>query len=304
MSDFDPNFIPTVDLTDGDVEVNDGVFDQYLGDSETVVNDGIGDYFAPGAGTGDLNGLNLSDLTKLFNSSPNLVKLLGAAGIGSLANNILGSGSSGPGGYKGGIPTLTASRQMLPIPATMTNAAGQTVARRPGSGGVTYFSPMQYLKPAKTEAAEDAKVGTQVVAPTAPVETDVMGTMGGPGYDPVTGKMDLGSAGRKYSGTYAMGGMTHGGISSLGGYSDGGRLLRGPGNGTSDDIPATIGDRQPARLSDGEFVIPARIVSELGNGSTEAGARKLYAMMDRIKKARSKAKNIAADTKSDKHLPA
>jgi hypothetical protein len=98
--------------------------------------------------------------------------------------------------------------------------------------------------------------------------------------------------------------MASGGIANLGGYSDGGRLLRGPGDGVSDSIPAMIGKRQPARLADGEFVIPARIVSELGNGSTEAGARKLYAMMDRIKKARRKAKNIAADTKSDKHLPA
>jgi hypothetical protein len=73
----------------------------------------------------------------------------------------------------------------------------------------------------------------------------------------------------------------------------------------SDDIPATIGGKQPARLADGEFVVPARIVSELGNGSTEAGARKLYAMMDRIKKARSKSlKNIAANSKADKYLPA
>jgi len=74
----------------------------------------------------------------------------------------------------------------------------------------------------------------------------------------------------------------------LGGYSDGGRLLRGPGDGVSDSIPATIGNKQPARLADGEFVVPARIVSELGNGSTEAGARQLYAMMDRVQKARGK----------------
>jgi hypothetical protein len=65
-----------------------------------------------------------------------------------------------------------------------------------------------------------------------------------------------------------------------------------------------IGKKQPARLADGEFVVPARIVSELGNGSTEAGARKLYTMLDRIKKARNKATNIAADTKSAKYLPA
>jgi hypothetical protein len=107
-----------------------------------------------------------------------------------------------------------------------------------------------------------------------------------------------------------LGSLAGGGAASqynLGGYSDGGRLLRGPGDGVSDSIPATIGDKQPARLADGEFVVPARIVSELGNGSTEAGARKLYAMMDRVQKARGKTtgKNrVAANTRADKYLPA
>jgi hypothetical protein len=107
-----------------------------------------------------------------------------------------------------------------------------------------------------------------------------------------------------------LGSLAGGGATSqynLGGYSDGGRLLRGPGDGVSDSIPATIGDKQPARLADGEFVVPARIVSELGNGSTEAGARKLYAMMDRVQKARGKTtgKNrVAANTRADKYLPA
>jgi hypothetical protein len=98
-----------------------------------------------------------------------------------------------------------------------------------------------------------------------------------------------------------------GGISHLGDYSDGGRLLRGPGDGVSDSIPAMIGKRQPARLADGEFVVPARIVSELGNGSTEAGARKLYAMMDRIQKARGKTVGkgkVAKNSRSEKYLPA
>jgi hypothetical protein len=101
--------------------------------------------------------------------------------------------------------------------------------------------------------------------------------------------------------------FARGGLSDLGDYSDGGRLLKGPGDGVSDSIPAVIGKRQPARLADGEFVIPARIVSELGNGSTEAGARKLYAMMDRIQKGRRKSVGkgkVAVDSKSDKHLPA
>jgi hypothetical protein len=98
-----------------------------------------------------------------------------------------------------------------------------------------------------------------------------------------------------------------GGISHLGDYSDGGRLLKGPGDGVSDSIPATIANKRPARLADGEFVVPARIVSELGNGSTEAGARKLYAMMDRVQKARKKSigKNrVAVNSRAEKMLPA
>jgi hypothetical protein len=93
----------------------------------------------------------------------------------------------------------------------------------------------------------------------------------------------------------------------LGDYSDGGRLLKGPGDGVSDDIPASINNKQPARLADGEFVIPARIVSELGNGSTDAGAKRLYAMMDRIQAGRKKTvgkSKVAVDSKARKHLPA
>ena len=119
-------------------------------------------------------------------------------------------------------------------------------------------------------------------------------------YD-VTGKQIAAGGGMM---GYAVGG----GLGSLGSYSDGGRLLKGPGDGVSDSIPATIGRKQqPARLADGEFVIPARIVSELGNGSTDAGAKKLYAMMDRVQRARGKTtgKNkVAANSRSDKYLPA
>jgi hypothetical protein len=101
--------------------------------------------------------------------------------------------------------------------------------------------------------------------------------------------------------------LAGGGLGQLGGYSDGGQLLRGPGDGVSDSIPATIGKGQPARLADGEFVVPARIVSELGNGSTEAGAKQLYAMMARIQAGRAKTtgKNqVAKNSKAVRHLPA
>jgi hypothetical protein len=132
-------------------------------------------------------------------------------------------------------------------------------------------------------------------------------------YGPISGSTARPGAGgvtyfspTTYTQKAAGGGMMYGGggISDLGGYSDGGRLLRGPGDGVSDSIPATIGGKQPARLAEGEFVVPARIVSELGNGSTEAGAKKLYAMMDRVQNARRKTKNVAANTKAHKYLPA
>ena len=255
-------------------------------------------------------------------------QLASLGGIGALLNSMGGGGGGGFAGYRGGIPKYTASRTQYAPPVSTVNrgpapsneavmdylrrpglndamiarsmneygvspqqvatatqapladvqaryqaAMGPNagIARRPGSGGVTYFSPMVYTPQAAAAPAAPVAPVEQVTQPNPTIQD-----------------------------TYAAGG-----IASLGGYSDGGQLLRGPGDGVSDDIPATIGDKQPARLADGEFVVPARIVSELGNGSTEAGARKLYAMMDRIKKARNKSmKNIAANSKADKHLPA
>lgn len=87
----------------------------------------------------------------------------------------------------------------------------------------------------------------------------------------------------------AQGGIMQARDSSLGGYAAGGnpRLLKGPGDGMSDNIPAMIGRRQPARLADGEFVIPADVVSHLGNGSTEAGAKRLHEMMNNVRRART-----------------
>jgi hypothetical protein len=139
----------------------------------------------------------------------------------------------------------------------------------------------------------------------------------GMGDGAVGGAGDVGGGGGSHGlggdgspGGWADGGLAAlagGGASHLGDYSDGGRLLRGPGDGVSDSIPAVIGRRRPARLADGEFVIPARIVSELGNGSTEAGARKLYAMMDRVQRARRKTTGkgrVAKNTRADKYLPA
>lgn len=98
-------------------------------------------------------------------------------------------------------------------------------------------------------------------------------------------------------------GFAEGGITGLPEYQAGGKLLSGPGDGMSDDIVANIEGRQEARLADGEFVIPADVVSHLGNGSTEAGAKKLYEMMDKIRKARTGRTRQAPEINPDKYLP-
>ena len=130
----------------------------------------------------------------------------------------------------------------------------------------------------------------------APQSQNVVQGTADTGVNSMTGEMN----------EFARGGLSSA-ASHLGDYSDGGRLLKGPGDGVSDSIPATIGNKRPARLADGEFVVPARIVSELGNGSTEAGARKLYAMLDRVQSARKKSigkGKVANNSRADNFLPA
>jgi len=195
--------------------------------------------------------------------------------------------------------------------ASVLLSPGSAIARAfldtPIAGGIANFfsppGPVNYSIP-----VEDAVSNQNYGFPG----NDSMNLGGG---NP-TGDRDFGggstdAAGRDSEGTpLARGGLTalaQGGISNLGDYSDGGRLLRGPGDGVSDDIPAMIGQKQQARLADGEFVVPARIVSELGNGSTEAGARQLYAMMDRVQKARKKTvgkDKVATNSRAAKLLPA
>jgi hypothetical protein len=183
-----------------------------------------------------------------------------------------------------------------------------------GGGSDSYYNPTpgpsQYSSPyaanSLTGGLVPSLIGMQEPAFNVPVED--MGTYAAAGGEGIGG----GDISGQSEGTPALarGGLmalAQGGMSNLGSYSDGGRLLRGPGDGVSDSIPAMIGRKQQARLADGEFVVPARIVSELGNGSTEAGARQLYAMMDRVQKARKKSigkGKVATNSRAAKLLPA
>lgn len=134
----------------------------------------------------------------------------------------------------------------------------------------------------------DIQQGAYATPWQTPVSRNVVANAGDVGVDQMTG----------------MERMAGGGIANLGGYSDGGRLLKGPGDGMSDNIPATIGRKQPARLADGEFVVPADVVSGLGNGSTEAGAKQLYKMLDKVRSARTGTKKQGKQIKPEKYTPA
>jgi len=100
--------------------------------------------------------------------------------------------------------------------------------------------------------------------------------------------------------------MAAGGMAALPEYAAGGKLLRGAGDGMSDDIPAVIKGKtnQRAALADGEFVIPADVVSHLGNGSTEAGAKRLYSMMSKVRKARTGNPKQGKQIQAEKYMPA
>jgi hypothetical protein len=193
--------------------------------------------------------------------------------------------------------------------AVSNNLSAQDIA---DAKNVPLSSIYSQFRDAKKAADAAKKAATDTTATDTTVTGKTSGGGGGGGGGKSGSDGGAGDGGGKGGMSAARGGMmgyaVGGGLGSLGSYSDGGRLLRGPGDGVSDSIPASIGqNQQPARLADGEFVVPARIVSELGNGSTEAGARKLYAMMDRVQRARGKTtgKNrVAANTSADKYLPA
>lgn len=226
--------------------------------------------------------------------------------IGALGSGIAGSQADAMGNAMSALSDIAAQSESTPGVVSMSDSQGNVVS---------------VSSPASISAADIAMGLADAVAAasTSASSSSSAGVGGGTGSgsdggtgDAGTATGDGGASGGDGGGGEANGGLLRrkyamGGLSDLGGYSDGGRLLRGPGDGVSDSIPAVIGKRQPARLADGEFVVPARIVSELGNGSTEAGARKLYAMLDRVQKARGKTVGkgkVAKNTRADKYLPA
>jgi len=232
---------------------------------------------------------------------------IAGAGTGAASGTTSGAAGGGASGAAGGVGAggttgvLSQTGQLTSgmVPSVSTGAATQTA----GSSMFPSISKLYANNPTLFPAASGAFASALGAGPK-PFEKeddDYRGPLSDfsysrSGYTPYRaasgGLMDSAVAKRMMKGGH------------LGSYSDGGRLLKGPGDGMSDDIPAKIGSKQPARLADGEFVIPADVVSGLGNGSTEAGARKLYAMMDKIRHARTGSKRQGREIDSRKYMPA
>jgi hypothetical protein len=213
-----------------------------------------------------------------------------AAPAASTASN-MGQGISQLGSQQGlsaayaGMPTGT-----LPaLGATALDAGQKERSSVPGYQEDEYDRRLKGYKLSPDYQAYSAPQPSPYYRPTYAAIGGIMNSDAPHSFDDESGSDNVGMAG--------------GGIAGLGGYSDGGRMLKGPGDGMSDSIPGVIGGKQPARLADGEFVVPADVVSHLGNGSTDAGAKKLYSMMDKVRQARTGKKKQAPQVNVDKYLP-
>jgi hypothetical protein len=237
---------------------------------------------------------------------------IGSGGGPASASSSSSSNGSPTGSVMGDLGYAISNQSISPVAAAIAAAAMDAMSPT-SSVSVNAVNGMDAASDAASAAAAAAAAAGGEGAPgmggdgPGPGSVGDSGAAGGGGGGAADARGGYLSHGRfDQRPRMATGGISDAGY-NLGGYSDGGRLLRGPGDGVSDSIPAMIGKKQPARLADGEFVVPARIVSELGNGSTEAGARKLYAMMDRIQAARGKTVGkgrVAKNSRSEKYLPA
>jgi hypothetical protein len=195
----------------------------------------------------------------------------------------LSQASKDTGGYNKPVPKMDMVREQVQY---------DDPNRAPGSTGRQYFTDPRFVRQGNADAMAAAKAasaeqaaGLQAAAQPAPA----------PAPNPYAGKMNLAYAQQRPAPTQGAGLPeiptqlnAQGGINMAeGGLADAGRYLQGETDGMADKIPSSIDGEQPAALSHGEFVIPADVVSHLGNGNSDAGAQKLYEMMDRIRQART-----------------
>ena len=317
----------------GDVSVNETItpdtVDEYnvVGGAGTQIPGG-GSLGAPVTSTGTIN-FNNFDWGKAANA------LLGGSGGGMGAGLALGLGALAAALSKQQAPTVKfpeykpvpvynralTSPMMQPQPASQKSASGQNIYQ-PMTGLPYFFNPNPFQFDPTEAAKRYGPTPEQIAQGKTGYEAGLAALFkpmtitpftygstvtGATGNDTVAGGSTSGGATTEDT----SGGASGGSVENLTQYNDGGdiymaagRYLSGGGDGMSDSIPATINDRQPARLADGEFIVPADVVSDLGNGSSNAGAKKLYAMMNKIRKARHGTTKQPPEVKAERTMPA
>jgi hypothetical protein len=298
----------------------DAVFDIGEGVVDTIFGQGTGASIGNKI-TSAFGGIDPQALTALLGTaayqSGGFDKVLDAVGL-----DFLKTSANAPPvtGYQGGIPEYVAVQERVP--------QGAIAAPRPGAAGQRYFSDVIYAQkpesmrtpPTLEEARAMARSQVGLGSLNAGgVGSGMAGTLGGPGY----GEYPLGSAGPRVppsspnyvppprasggsgvgTGTLDEGQPELRAAGGLLGLARGGYFLGGMTDGMADKVPARIDGRQEARLSDGEFVVPADVVSHLGNGNSNAGAQQLYAMMDKVRQERTGRKEQGKEINPRRYMP-
>jgi len=286
-----------------------------IGDIYGGITGGLGDFakgiFGDDVDLGQLGSL----LTTLGYQSGAFDDVLQSAGLDFL----LPGGTNPPVGYQGGIPEYVAVRERVP-------QAG-IAAPRPGAMGQRYFSDTIYAQkpesmmtpPTLEQALAQAQAQAQGLAglmPQPPMQGQPQGQQNQQTQPRPPVNNNAGTGGGMGAGNVSTGGGGGGGGSGsdgrdtqlragggLLGLAKGGFYLGGPTDGMADKVPARIDGRQEARLSDGEFVVPADVVSHLGNGNSNAGAQQLYAMMDKVRQARTGRKEQGKEINPRQYMP-
>ena len=287
VSAGDQEFLDFMTGAAGDLEFQKFMEDAAKADKST----GIGDIISKAVSAlGD----GAKDFLKkyLYNPTTKEINLAGIATAGTALYSLINQNNAANSAAQKPIPVLTASRQQIQY---------DDPNRRPGAQGRQYFTDTKYdgtsgdaqaqgilaaYKPATAPAANPyagimaMKYNQAPASAAAPVNaaSNVVQTM------PVPNPADK---------------KAHGGIAEL---ARGGRYLSGKTDGMADKIPTSIDNKQPAALSHGEFVIPADVVSHLGNGNSDAGANKLYEMMARVRKARTGNEKQGKEINPDRFL--
>ena len=233
--------------------------------------------------------------TKVASAVGGIGSLLGRSGVlgdDNVLTSIFGGGSPQMTGYQGKIPSYTASRMQVP--------GTYDAARRPGSAGQRYFTDVNYgggdtsgqatgLQAANlANIAQQNRAGESLPAVRAAAAAQAAAA----NNTPVQSAAQGGIIG------LAMGGMPR--MAQMAAQP---RYLSSSMDGMADTIPASIDGKDPAALSGGEFVVPADVVSGMGNGNSDAGAKNLYAMMDKVRQARTGMKKQPPAINPNQMLP-